>query len=75
MSDQHHQNELAEVRNAALEEAAAVVDACNREGPYQAIGAARRIRALKTSELQCSCGVDERDPACERCMALFGGAR
>lgn len=26
--------------------AAAVVDACNREGPYNAIGAAKRIRAL-----------------------------
>jgi CRISPR/Cas system-associated protein Csm6 len=35
------------VRNAALEEAASVVDQCNREGPYQAIGAAERIRSLK----------------------------
>lgn len=35
------------IRNAALEEAALVVDQCNREGPYNAIGAARRIRALK----------------------------
>jgi hypothetical protein len=29
-----------------LEAAAAVVDECNREGPYNAIGAADRIRAL-----------------------------
>ena len=32
-----------------IERAAAVVDQCNREGPYNAIGAARRIRALKVS--------------------------
>lgn len=30
-----------------LECAAAVVDQSNREGPYQAIGSAKRIRALK----------------------------
>jgi hypothetical protein len=29
-----------------VERAAAVVDQCNREGPYNAIGAASRIRAL-----------------------------
>lgn len=33
-----------------VEEAARVVDECNREGPYQAIGAASRIRALKTEQ-------------------------
>lgn len=38
-------------RNAALEEAASVVDQCNREGPYNAIGAASRIRALKIAAL------------------------
>ena len=30
-----------------VERAANVVDQCNREGPYNAIGAASRIRALK----------------------------
>ena len=30
-----------------IERAAEVVDQCNREGPYNAIGAAARIRALK----------------------------
>jgi len=29
-----------------IERAAGVVDQCNREGPYNAIGAAQRIRAL-----------------------------
>ena len=33
--------------NEALEAAALVVDQCNREGPYNAIGAASRIRDLK----------------------------
>lgn len=30
----------------AIEEAASVVDRCNQEGPYNAIGAATRIREL-----------------------------
>lgn len=34
-------------RNEVIERCAAVVDQCNREGPYQAIAAAPRIRALK----------------------------
>lgn len=34
-------------RNEIIEQCAAVVDQCNREGPYQAIAAATRIRALK----------------------------
>lgn len=34
-----------------IERCAAVVDQCNREGPYQAIAAAPRIRALKSSTL------------------------
>lgn len=34
-------------RSEALEEAAKLVDQCNREGPYNAIGAAKQIRALK----------------------------
>lgn len=42
-----HEREIAAARNAALEEAAALVDHCNREGPYNAIGAASRIRELK----------------------------
>lgn len=33
-------------RAAGIEEAAKVIDDCNREGPFQAIGAAARIRAL-----------------------------
>lgn len=37
---------LRNIRAEALREAAAVVDQCNREGPYNAIGAAPRIRAL-----------------------------
>lgn len=39
--------QLENARSEALEEAATVVDQCNREGPYNAIGAAKRIRALK----------------------------
>ena len=40
--------ELMDVgRDGGLEDAACVVDQCNREGPYNAIGAAARIRALK----------------------------
>lgn len=35
-----------EAISIALEAAAAVVDQCNEEGPFQAIGAASRIRAL-----------------------------
>jgi len=34
-------------RNDAIEAAAQIVDQCNRERPYNAIGAASRIRALK----------------------------
>lgn len=37
---------FAVVWREAIEEAAAVVDECNLEGPYQAIGAADRIRDL-----------------------------
>lgn len=36
-----------EERNSVIEQCATVVDQCNCEGPYQAIGAANRIRALK----------------------------
>lgn len=35
-------------RDEIIERCAAVVDQCNREGPYHAIAAAPRIRALKT---------------------------
>ena len=35
-----------------VERAASVVDCCNREGPYNAIGAASRIRALKVVEVK-----------------------
>jgi hypothetical protein len=34
-------------RNEVIERCASVVDQCNREGPYNAIAAAPRIRALK----------------------------
>jgi hypothetical protein len=37
------------LRGQAFEEAAGVVDQCNREGPYNAIGAAKRIRELALS--------------------------
>ena len=30
-----------------IERAAAVVDQCNQKGPYNAVGAAKRIRALR----------------------------
>ena len=36
-----------EIWNAAIEAAAKIIDDCNREGPYNAIGGARRIRELK----------------------------
>lgn len=36
-----------DVWNAAIEEAVKIVDDCNREGPYNAIEAASRIRSLK----------------------------
>ena len=36
-----------ELWNAAIEMAAQIIDDCNREGPYNAIGGARRIRELK----------------------------
>ena len=35
-------------RNEVIERCAAVVDQCNRDGPYNAIGAAPLIRALKS---------------------------
>jgi hypothetical protein len=41
--------EFAAVEREALERAAEIVDECNREGPYHAIGAAWRIRALAGS--------------------------
>jgi len=37
-------------RDEVIERCAAVVDQCNREGPYQAIAAAPRIRALKAAQ-------------------------
>ena len=37
-------------RDEVIERCAAVVDQCNREGPYNAIAAAPRIRALKTAQ-------------------------
>lgn len=38
--------QFAAHRLAVMEECAAIVDQCNREGPYNAIGAGSRIRAL-----------------------------
>jgi hypothetical protein len=38
-------------RDEVIERCAAIIDRCNREGPYQAIVAAPRIRALKSSTL------------------------
>lgn len=39
--------------------AADVVDQCNREGPYTAIGAAARIRALKIQTVQPTMTIDK----------------
>lgn len=41
--DEHNK----EVWNNAVEASAKIVDDCNREGPYNAIAAASRIRELK----------------------------
>ena len=35
-----------------IERAADVVDRCNKEGPYNAVGAAKRIRALQVIRVQ-----------------------
>jgi hypothetical protein len=42
-----------------IERAAEVVDQCNKEGPYNAIGAASRIRALDVVEVQPVATVDK----------------
>lgn len=42
-----------------LERAANLVDQCNHEGPYNAIGAAKRIRALEVIEPQQAVQFDE----------------
>jgi hypothetical protein len=43
---EHRWDEIAAKETATIERCAQVVDECNREGPYNAIGAASRIRAL-----------------------------
>lgn len=45
-------------RDEVIERCAVVVDQCNREGPYQAIGAAAKIRALKSDP---TIATDERE--------------
>lgn len=42
-----------------IERAAEVVDQCNKEGPYNAIGAAARIRALKVIEVKPVATIDK----------------
>jgi hypothetical protein len=42
-----------------IERAAAIVDQCNKEGPYNAIGAAKRIRALVVAEVKQVCTIDK----------------
>ena len=42
-----------------IERAASVVDQCNREGPYNAIGAASRIRALMVETVKPAATIDE----------------
>lgn len=42
-----------------IERAAAVVDQCNKEGPYNAIGAASRIRSLVVVEVRPVTTVDQ----------------
>jgi hypothetical protein len=39
-------------RDEVIERCAAVVDQCNREGPYEAIASAKRIRALKSAAIR-----------------------
>ncbi len=47
-ADNPHVARPSPARDEVLEEAAKVVAQCNAEGPYEAIGAAARIRALKS---------------------------
>lgn len=42
-----------------IERGASVVDQCNKEGPYNAIGAAKRIRALKVEEVKSVLTIDQ----------------
>jgi hypothetical protein len=42
-----------------IERAAEVVDQCNKEGPYNAIGAASRIRALVVAEVRPVATIDK----------------
>lgn len=42
-----------------IERAAEVVDQCNKEGPYNAIGAASRIRKLVVAEVQPVATIDK----------------
>lgn len=46
-------------RNEVIEQCARIVDLCNREGPYCAIAAAPRIRALKSSPIPFAQGKSE----------------
>lgn len=48
-------------RAATIEAAAEVIDTCNAEGPYQAIGAASRIRALHTDATRAAMDVIRRE--------------
>lgn len=45
-----------------IERAAEIVDQCNHEGPYNAVGAALRIRALKVERINPACTVDQDFP-------------
>lgn len=47
LAEDERKKQLVNIWNAAIEAAAEVVDTCNREGPYQVIAAASRIRKLK----------------------------
>ena len=55
-----------EERNAVIEECALIVDRCNREGPYQAIAAAKHIRALKEFSAEPHCASQLINQTCGR---------
>jgi hypothetical protein len=53
-------------RDSIIEQCAAIVDQCNREGPYQAIAAAGRIRALKDEPHYTGCMPRLLNETCDR---------
>lgn len=58
-----------------IEECAKVIDSCNRQGPYQAIGAASEIRARKGLYSKVVYGTAQPGQSQERCSSTFMDAR